>query len=82
LVVKGTPLFKLFEKGEFVPVETKDAAAVIAKSFKFFPRYVRVMSVQRDIPTQNIAGGVINSNLRQYVEKNLIWNIFRSVHIV
>ena len=74
LVVKGTPLFRLFEKGEFTPIETKAAAKVIAKGFESFPRYVRVMRVQRDIPTQNISGGVVNSNLRQYVEKEMTEN--------
>ncbi len=71
LVVKGTPLFKLFEKGEFAPVDTKSAAKVIAEAFGEFPRYVRVMRVQRDIPTPNILGGVVHSNLRQYVDKEM-----------
>ena len=72
LVIKGTPLYKLFKLGKFTPIETQQAAEIIAESYKYFPRYTRVMRVQRDIPTQNIDGGVQNSNLRQYVEKEMI----------
>ncbi|MDA3856201.1 MAG: tRNA uridine(34) 5-carboxymethylaminomethyl modification radical SAM/GNAT enzyme Elp3 [Candidatus Woesearchaeota archaeon] len=69
LVVRGTPLFKMFESGLYKPVDTKEAAVIIAKAFADFPRYVRVMRVQRDIPTPQIIGGVQNSNLRQYVDE-------------
>lgn len=69
LVVRGTPLFKMFENGLYKPIDTKEAAIIIAKAFSNFPRYVRVMRVQRDIPTPQIIGGVQNSNLRQYVDE-------------
>ncbi len=69
LVVQGTPLFKLWEAGMFKPVETNRAADIISDVMAEVPRYVRVMRVQRDIPTPQISGGVQNSNLRQYVDK-------------
>lgn len=72
LVVKGTPLYNMWEKGLFKPVDTKEAAKVIARAFKFFPRYVRVMRVQRDIPTTEINEGITNSNLRQFVDTEMI----------
>ncbi len=71
LVSKGTPLYKMWEKGLFKPIETNEAAKIIARAYKYFPRYVRVMRVQRDIPTPNIDAGVKNSNLRQYVETEM-----------
>ena len=71
LVVKGTPLFTMFKLGKFDPISTDKAAEIIAKSYPEFPRYVRVMRVQRDIPTTVIEDGVSNSNLRQFVEKKM-----------
>jgi len=71
LVVKGTPLYKMWEQGLFRPVDTKEAAKTIAKAFEKFPRYVRVMRVQRDIPTTLVNDGIRNSNLREFVEEQM-----------
>jgi elongator complex protein 3 len=68
LVVEGTPLYKMWEQGKFHPVDTPKAAEIIARTYKEIPRYVRVMRVQRDIPTTVVQEGVRNSNLRQYVD--------------
>jgi elongator complex protein 3 len=48
---------------------TAKAADIIAKAKKFIPEYVRIMRIQRDIPTYMTAAGVNRTNLRQYVEK-------------
>ncbi len=68
LVVKGTPLYKMWEMGKFKPIDTKTAAQIIGDVYETLPRYVRVMRVQRDIPTTLVNDGIANSNLRQYVE--------------
>lgn len=72
LVVEGTPLYKMWEQGKFIPIDTQKAAEIIARTYKEIPRYVRVMRVQRDIPTTVSQDGVRNSNLRQYVDKEMI----------
>jgi elongator complex protein 3 len=71
LVMPQTPLYALWEQGEFTPYSSEKAAQVIARMFEHIPRYVRVMRIQRDIPSQLIAGGVKKSNLRQLVEVEL-----------
>lgn len=71
LVVDGTPLYKMYKMGMFEPITTETAAKIIARSYAKFPRYVRVMRVQRDIPTTLVEGGVQKSNLRQYVEDEM-----------
>ncbi len=71
LVNRGTPLFNMWKKGLFKPIDTKKAAEIIARAYIYFPRYVRVMRVQRDIPTNIIEEGVKNSNLRQFVEEEM-----------
>jgi elongator complex protein 3 len=68
LVSKGTPLYNMWKMGLYKPIDTYKAAQIIARCYGKFPRYVRVMRVQRDIPTQNIDAGVQNSNLRQFVD--------------
>lgn len=71
LVVIGTPLYKMWELGLFKPIETSGAAQIIARAYSHFPRYVRVMRVQRDIPTTVVNDGIQNSNLRQYVDTEM-----------
>ncbi len=69
MVIQGTKLYKLYKKKKFKPLTTKKAANIIAKAKKFIPEYVRIMRVQRDIPTYMTEAGVDKTNLRQYVEK-------------
>lgn len=71
LVMEGTELYDIWKRGGFKPYSAEEAAGVIADSMKFVPRYVRVMRVQRDIPSYLIAAGVKKSNLRQIVEQKL-----------
>jgi elongator complex protein 3 len=65
----GTELFKDYEKGQFKPMSTEDAAKMIAEFKMHVPRYCRIMRVQRDIPTLVTTAGVSRTNLRQYVDK-------------
>ena len=69
MVLEGTRLFQEYKKGKFKPLTTKQAADLIIKLKKFIPEYVRIMRVQRDIPTFMTEAGVDKTNLRQYVEK-------------
>ncbi len=71
LVVKGTPLYHQWEKGEFTPITSDEAADIIAEFNQVIPPYVRVMRVQRDIPATLIESGVQKSNLRQMVEQKM-----------
>ena len=68
LVFKGTGLFTLWKAGKFKPLETEDAALMIAKFKQFIPEYCRVMRVQRDLPHYQIDAGVKKPNLRQLIE--------------
>ncbi|MBS3175495.1 tRNA uridine(34) 5-carboxymethylaminomethyl modification radical SAM/GNAT enzyme Elp3 [Candidatus Woesearchaeota archaeon] len=76
LVMPGTPLYLQYQKGEFKPLNTEEAAEIIAEGKRFVPEYCRVMRVNRDIPSTVIHDGVMNTNLRQIVaekvkEKNI-----------
>ena len=68
MVMEGTKLYDEWKAGKFSPLKTKEAAEIIAEAKKYFPEFVRITRIQRDIPTYMTAGGVDRTNLRQYVE--------------
>jgi elongator complex protein 3 len=69
MVLKGTKAYDWWKKRKFKPLTTKKAAELIAEFKQFVPRWIRIMRVQRDIPTFMTEAGVDMTNLRQYIEK-------------
>ena len=72
IVMPGTPLYLQYKKGQFKPLTTEESAEIIAESKKYIKTFCRVMRVNRDIPTKVTEAGVDKTNLRQYVDKELI----------
>jgi elongator complex protein 3 len=71
LVVEGTKLYGLYQKGEYIPYPQDEIVKVIAQVKSELPPYVRIQRVQRDIPANLIIDGVKHSNLRQLVQEEL-----------
>src|SRR2546430_1308644 len=71
LVTPGTKLYEQWQRGEYKPYSTAQAARLIAEIKRFIPPWVRVMRIQREIPVDGIADGVKNGNLRQLVQEEL-----------
>ncbi len=71
LVVKGTGAYEMWKRGEYEPMGSKEAAGFIARVKRIVPEWVRVMRIQRDIPSQWIEAGVKHSNLRQIAGEEL-----------
>lgn len=69
LVIPGTRLYKMMVEEGYQPYSSETAAEIIANAYKYIPKYVRVMRIQRDIPAHLIASGVKKSNLREMVER-------------
>lgn len=69
MVMPGTALENSFKAGKFKPIETPQAAELIAELQRIVPAWCRIMRVQRDIPTYRTTAGVDKTNLRQYVDK-------------
>ncbi len=69
LIMPGTPLYELWERGEFTAISWQDTAALIAEFKKDVPSYLRIHRIQRDIPSTVISAGPIRTNLRQEVAK-------------
>lgn len=71
LVLKNTELYDMWERGEYKPYDSENAAEVISEALRYVPKYVRVMRIQRDIPSPLVVAGVKHSNLRQIVEQKM-----------
>jgi elongator complex protein 3 len=67
LVMPNTKLYEEYKKGEFEPIDTQEAVERIARATKYFPPWVRIMRMQRDIPANKIQAGVKAGNLHQLV---------------
>ncbi|AGK60228.1 histone acetyltransferase, ELP3 family [Archaeoglobus sulfaticallidus PM70-1] len=70
LVVDGTELYEMYRSGEYRPYTTEEVAELIARAKRFFPKWVRVQRIQRDIPVK-LAIGLDKGNLRQIVHQKL-----------
>jgi len=71
LVLKGTKTYEWYREGTYKPITTQQAANLIVEIKKIVPPWVRIMRVQRDIPSPLIVAGVKRSNLRQLVHERL-----------
>jgi elongator complex protein 3 len=69
MVMRGTPVFDDWKAGKFSPLTTESAARIICDFKRTVPKYVRIMRIQRDIPTSHTEAGVNRTNLRQYVDQ-------------
>ncbi len=69
MVLKGTALYKMWKHGRYKAMDLETAADIISDFYKVIPYWIRVMRVQRDIPTYVTDAGVERTNLRQYVTK-------------
>ena len=70
-VFPGTVLYDYYKLGHYKPLRIDDAVPMLATFLPEVPVYVRVMRVQRDIPSHMFADGVLRTNLRQYVEDEM-----------
>ncbi|HII80949.1 MAG TPA: tRNA uridine(34) 5-carboxymethylaminomethyl modification radical SAM/GNAT enzyme Elp3 [Methanosarcina sp.] len=71
LVTEGTPLYRMWEAGEYHALSDEEAAELIADIKAVLPKWVRLQRIQRDIPAHQIFAGVRKSNLRQLAEEKL-----------
>lgn len=68
MVVPFAELKLWMEQGRHVPYTDEELIKIIIEAKKFFPRYLRVTRLIRDIPATSIIGGSKVSNLRQVAQ--------------
>jgi len=71
LVLEGTKLHDWWAEGSYRPYTTQEAAELVARVKEIAPAWLRIMRVQRDIPSKLILAGVTKSNLRELALANL-----------
>lgn len=64
LVMSGTTLSRMYERGDFTPYSDDQAAELIASMKALVPPYVRIQRIQRDIPARLIDAGVTKGDIR------------------
>lgn len=67
LVVPGTALARQFERGSYEPYGVGTVVELLSEMKRSVPRWHRIMRIQREIPSDEIEGGVRDGNLRQLV---------------
>ncbi|AEH25069.1 tRNA uridine(34) 5-carboxymethylaminomethyl modification radical SAM/GNAT enzyme Elp3 [Pyrococcus yayanosii] len=72
LVTADAPLYAWYKAGKYRPYTTEEAVELLVEVYKILPKWVRVMRIQRDIPSNLIVAGVKHSNLGQLVFNELI----------
>lgn len=72
VVQEGETLLKRqWQRGEYHPYDTQQAAVVIAEAKALVPETCRIQRVDRDIPSTHVEAGVLNTNLRQIVQERM-----------
>jgi elongator complex protein 3 len=71
LVIRGTKLYRDWKNSSFNPLNEKRAIRLLADVKESIPKWVRIMRVNRDIPSTVISAGIMKTNLRQMVKKEL-----------
>ena len=71
LVLRDTELYDWWREGKYKPYSDDEAAELIAQVKAITPPWIRIMRVQRDIPSNLIAAGIRHSNLRELAKKRL-----------
>lgn len=68
LVVKGTKLYHWWVDGKYRALSDDEAVELISEMYRYIPKWVRVMRIQRDLPAKYIEAGPKKGNLRELVE--------------
>ena len=79
LVIKGTKLYDLWKKGAYKPYTNSQLEKYLSKTYYEIPYWVRLMRIQRDIPSTKIEAGPTKSNFRDIILKKLDLNKIKEI---
>ena len=72
MVIKGTALYRLWQKGQFKTYDDETLKKVLKEISAITPEWVRVDRLIRDISKGWVGAGSVKTNMRQEVERELI----------
>lgn len=70
-IIKNTGLYQKWTDGLYKPYTTAQLITLMAKMMQETPEYCRLTRIIRDIPSTEIEGGNLTTNLREAVEDRL-----------
>lgn len=71
IIIKNTPLFELFNKGEYKPYTEEELLDLMIECKLDVPEYCRITRLFRDFPSFEIEAGVKKTNFRQIVKQKM-----------
>ncbi|MCS7116089.1 MAG: tRNA uridine(34) 5-carboxymethylaminomethyl modification radical SAM/GNAT enzyme Elp3 [Nitrososphaerales archaeon] len=71
LVLEGTTLYEWYKDGIYSPYDLNTLIDLIIEVKKIVPRWVRIMRINREIPSHEIVAGVKHGNLREIVQREM-----------
>ncbi len=71
LVIRGTGLYEMWKRGNYNPYPIEEVVDVIAESEINAPKWLRIMRIERDIPSTFIENGIKVTNLRQLIDQRI-----------
>ncbi len=71
LVIRGTGLYEMWKRGNYKPYPIEDVVKLIAEAEIKAPKWLRIMRIERDIPSTFIENGIKTTNIRQLVDEEL-----------
>jgi elongator complex protein 3 len=70
-LLRGTELYAYYEQGRYVPYDEDTVIDLLAACKPLVPPTCRINRIMRDIPTGDIVGGIMHTNLRQLVQERM-----------
>jgi len=71
VVLPGTELYEMWLKGEYEEMDDSKAVEFLSRVKPLIPEWVRVIRIQRAIPSVCVAAGVRSNNLREVVKRKM-----------
>ncbi len=71
LVIRGTGLYEMWKRGNYKPYPVDEVVDIIAEAEVTAPKWLRIMRIERDIPSTFIENGIKVTNLRQLIDMKI-----------
>ncbi|MCL4372988.1 tRNA uridine(34) 5-carboxymethylaminomethyl modification radical SAM/GNAT enzyme Elp3 [Candidatus Parvarchaeota archaeon] len=71
LVIRGTGLYEMWKRGNYKPYPVNQVVDLIAEAEINAPKWLRIMRIERDIPSMFIENGIKVTNLRQLIDMKI-----------
>ncbi|MEM0117001.1 MAG: tRNA uridine(34) 5-carboxymethylaminomethyl modification radical SAM/GNAT enzyme Elp3 [Conexivisphaerales archaeon] len=71
VVVEGTALYQYYKSKKYTPYSDEELIDMLCRFKSIVPPWLRIMRIQREIPQEEVIGGIKIGNLRQAIRKTM-----------